>query len=158
MEGPGLEGMKLEGILAVELLEPQYGVQPKLKNKIAYPGKAKITWGGRSSEIVPLSFLKSGAWRDVFAVAGLGLVIKIQQAIHAEHCNEKEAALAEGGLRGCAARVYGCVRCVWKGVAEQDVDVSCLVMEQVPWDFQSYVTEVWFGRKPEPWLSMRCRS
>ena len=107
MEGPALEGMKLERILAVELLEPQYGVQPRLKNKIARPGKAKITWAGGSSAIVLLTFLKSGEWRDVFAVAGLGLVIKIQKAIIAEGSNEREAALAEGGLGGCAARVYG---------------------------------------------------
>ena len=122
-----MEGMKRERILALELWEPQDGGRTKLKNRIKHPGKAKITWEPRSSEKVVLSFLKSGQARDVFAVAGLKLVFKIQRASYAEHSNAKEAALAEGELRAFAAQVYGCVKCMWQGV-----EVSVLVMEQVP--------------------------
>ena len=78
-EGFGFEGMKRAGVLKLELLEPHDGGGIKLKNKILHPGAAVITWDPRSSETVVLSFLKSGEARDVFAVAGLGLVFKIQR-------------------------------------------------------------------------------
>ena len=64
-------------MLKLELLEPHDGGGIELKNKILHPGAAVITWDPRSSETVVLSFPKSGAARDLFAVAGLGLVFKI---------------------------------------------------------------------------------
>ena len=132
--------MNREWVRDLLLLDPHDGGRTKLKTKVKHPGAAMITWGPRSSEKVVLSFLNSAQARDVFAVAGLGLVFKIQRASYAEHSNAKEAALAEGDLRGFAAQVYGCVKCMWQGV-----EVSVLVMEQVPWDFHSYVNDVWLG-------------
>ena len=137
--------MKWGRVRDVSLLEPHDGGWIKLKTRVQHPGAAVITWDTRRCERVVLSFLNSGQARDVFAVAGLGLVFKIQKAIYDEVSNAKEAALAEGELRAFAAQVYGCVTCMWQGV-----EVSVLVMEQVPWDFHSYVNDVWLGRKPEP--------
>ena len=72
------------------------------------------------------------------------MVLKIQRGVFHNNSNAREAAIAEGDLRCCTARVFGCVKCDWGG--EQ---VSVLVMERLLWDFDAYAS-FWFGCHPGP--------
>ena len=114
-EGAGMAEVSGKSVTNVVLLKSDANAIRRLVNKeLCHPGEAIITWCSGCTDEVKLTWLTSVGARDVFAVDGYTLVLKLQTARYHNTSTAHETALA-GGPLGCSTpRVYGCLECEWQ--------------------------------------------
>ena len=126
-----------DDLVAVVLSEPSAQKMRSDRGAPNQPLSACLTWRTYSRQDVGLTFHDHGSCRDVFAVDGWDLVLKLQKFTWHDRSNKMEAALAKTRLRQCTPAVYGCVKTNWQGC-----DMSVLVMERVSYSYKEYFEEL----------------
>ena len=146
--------MEAPCVLSVEL--KQCSPERMRASKLWRPGEATVTWSDWRVDEVALRFLEHGLARDCFLVHPCHrYVLKIEAICNQVHpslgyvlrSNEQEAHLASSLLGQCTPTVLGCVSSQWEGK-----QVSVLVMERIPHDFASLLSEVILHDPEEEWL------
>ena len=96
-------------------------------NRLRHPAEATLWWSNTSVQTVKLTYLASGASRDVFAAYDYPLILKLQRAEYHDTSNQIEYDLSTTSFQEFMPVVYGIARCDWNGE-----DISVLVMQRVP--------------------------